>query len=69
MEGELAEAKSVYAMGIDVEEYGYGCYNILMADTFDTVVEDTGTAAGIVAGTGMVVLVVPKVVVLVPVLV
>jgi hypothetical protein len=55
-------------MGIDVEEYGYGCYNTLVADTFDTVVGDTGTAAGIV-DTGMVVLVVPKVVVLVPVLV
>ena len=57
-----------YVMGIGVEECDYGCYNILVVDTLGMVVEGIGTVVGMVAGTGMVVEVVPEGLVLVRVL-
>ena len=60
MEGELAEARSVYAMGIGVEEYDYGCYNILLVDTLGMEAAGTGIVVGMDAGTGTGVDVVPE---------
>ena len=57
---DFVEVLSGYVMGIDVEECDCDWHNNQVVDTLDNVVEDTGIAAGIVVGTGMVVHVVPK---------